>query len=231
MGPIIAIFTGRRRAQSTAVCIAALILARAVWAEDAPPPAAQRSVDFLKDVQPIFAGNCHKCHGSEKQRNGLRLDQRETMLHGGESGPAIVPGDSGKSLLIRLVSGLDPDRPMPPKGDRLTPEQIGILRAWIDQGAKWADAAAPTTQPMQSAAPKEMDPLYELMMADARELLIRRRAARLARVLTPPSPPDVPGPVFNEIDKFILTKWREAKLPAADHPPPVCSDNNFLRRV
>src|SRR5207244_932718 len=60
-----------------------------------------------------------------------------TLLKGGDSGPAVLPGKRAESLLIELVQGFDPDNVMPKKGSRLTAEQIGLLRAWIDQGAVW----------------------------------------------------------------------------------------------
>lgn len=102
-------------------------------------PASDRPVTFSDDVQPLLEARCFACHGPEKQKADLRLDRRSNVLKGGESGPALVPGKSGESLLIELVSDHAEDRRMPPKGDRLTAEQIGMLRAWIDQGAAWPD--------------------------------------------------------------------------------------------
>src|SRR5215813_7561145 len=101
-----------------------------------PPPANHR-VDFAKEIKPIFEASCIKCHGRGKDKGGFRLDSRETFLRGGDSGPAAAPGKSSESLLIALVQGLDPDNVMPKKGSRLTPEQIGLLRAWIDQDVAW----------------------------------------------------------------------------------------------
>ena len=103
---------------------------------DAPVLSAAigRTVGFEDEVQPLLAERCYSCHGPERQRSGLRLDTVEAMIKGGDSGAAIVPGRSAESLLIQLVAGLEEDRVMPPKGDRLTDEEIGLLRAWIDQG-------------------------------------------------------------------------------------------------
>lgn len=101
------------------------------------PPAADRKVDFAADVQPIFQQHCYECHGPKKQLGGLRLDQRQAALGESDSGPPIKPGKSAESLLVQLAAGLDADRIMPQKGERLTPEQVGILRAWIDAGAEW----------------------------------------------------------------------------------------------
>ncbi|MCE9611286.1 MAG: PSD1 and planctomycete cytochrome C domain-containing protein [Chthoniobacter sp.] len=106
------------------------------------PPAATRTVDFVRDIQPIFSESCYSCHGPKKQEANFRLDHKPTVLvKGGELGPALVAGKSAESLLIHLVAGLR-DEVMPQKGARLTAEQIGLLRAWIDQGAAWPDAAS-----------------------------------------------------------------------------------------
>lgn len=108
------------------------------------PPVAERKIDFIKDVQPIFAASCYSCHGSKTQEAGLRLDARKAALDGGDGGRVILSGKSADSSLIHNVAGLDPDSLMPPKdeGKSLTAEQIGILRAWIDQGAQWPDSVA-----------------------------------------------------------------------------------------
>ncbi|HZT78804.1 MAG TPA: PSD1 and planctomycete cytochrome C domain-containing protein [Gemmataceae bacterium] len=102
------------------------------------PPAAARAVDFRRDVQPILARSCVSCHGPARQRGGLRLDDGAEAAKGGNSGPALKPGDARGSKLLLAVAGLDPDLTMPPKGKKpLTREEIGLLRAWIEQGAKW----------------------------------------------------------------------------------------------
>ena len=106
------------------------------------PPAALRSVDFVKDVQPILQAACLKCHGPLRQEGEYRLDVRHVALTGGASyAPNIVPFDSASSPLIQFVAGESDGMQMPSKGQRLSDEQIGILRAWIDQGATWPDSA------------------------------------------------------------------------------------------
>ena len=103
------------------------------------PPAVDIKVDFQKDVWRIFAQKCHSCHGSKQQQSGLRLDKRQNALRGGDYGPVIVPGKSAESkLILRLVGG-DGGLQMPPTG-ALSNEEIGILRAWIDQGGDFAEA-------------------------------------------------------------------------------------------
>src|SRR6266567_2404939 len=110
------------------------------------PPAAAGKIDFTQDIKPIFEASCIKCHGRGRAKGDFRLDTRETLLSGGESGAAVTPGKSQESLLIELVSGLDPDNVMPRKGKKLTDEQIGRLRAWIDQSLPW-DAAITFAKP------------------------------------------------------------------------------------
>lgn len=103
------------------------------------PPAAKRTVSFAKDIRPLFQERCHQCHGPSRQEAGLRLDRKDDALNGGDSGPAFVVGNSGDSLLVKYVAAIDPDVVMPPEGDRLSDDAIGLLRAWIDQGAKWSE--------------------------------------------------------------------------------------------
>src|SRR5258706_873868 len=106
------------------------------------PPAATRKIDFAKDIQPILVKTCYDCHGTEKQKGGLRLDQKMAALRGGEMGPVLVAGKSAESLLIRAVAGTKEDLArMPKKRDPLSTEQISLLRAWIDQGAEWPESA------------------------------------------------------------------------------------------
>ncbi|HEU5123670.1 MAG TPA: c-type cytochrome domain-containing protein [Verrucomicrobiae bacterium] len=113
------------------------------FAENLPvslPPPAHITVDFDRDIRPIFENACFRCHGSERPKSRFRLDDRESALKGGRNNSDdIVPGHSEQSRLIRYVARLDEDMAMPPegKGDALTPEQIALLRAWIDQGALW----------------------------------------------------------------------------------------------
>jgi ankyrin repeat protein len=105
------------------------------------PPAATVKVDYDKDVKPLLTQNCYSCHGETVQQSGLRLDLRQNALRGGDYGPVIVPGNSGESTLIkRLVHG-DGGMQMPPSGP-LTDEEIGILRAWIDQGPEFRTEVA-----------------------------------------------------------------------------------------
>ncbi len=98
---------------------------------------AAEEVDFIKQIRPLFQKRCYKCHGPDKQESGLRLDKRQEALAGGDTGPAIVPGDSTSGLLLKFVQSEDAEQVMPPQGDRLTDEQIQWLKLWIEDGAVW----------------------------------------------------------------------------------------------
>ncbi len=108
-----------------------------------PPASAKTGVTYATDIKPIFDASCVKCHngaGPKKPRAGLALDTLAGTLKGGRDGSVITVGDSAHSDLVMSVAhiGDDPDGFMP-KGKNakmLTPDQIGLIRAWIDQGAK-----------------------------------------------------------------------------------------------
>jgi hypothetical protein len=107
-----------------------------------PPPSERKDVTFAKDIKPIFEQSCVKCHGAEKPKAKLRLDSLEGAIKGSEDGKVIEPGDSAKSALVHSIGQLGKeDHWMPPPKNKakiapLTPEEVGLIRAWIDQGAK-----------------------------------------------------------------------------------------------
>jgi len=166
------------------------------------PPAADRPVDFVRDIQPIFQAACYQCHGPETQKAAYRLDSREVALTGGDDGPNILPLKSADSPLIQYVSGLVEKMVMPAKGERLTPEQIGLLRAWIDQGAKWPEQSGVASGKKDHWAFK------------------------------PPVRPEVPVVANkrwprNPIDNFILAKLEQNKL----QPSPEADRVTLIRRL
>jgi hypothetical protein len=135
---------------STLILLAAFAAAvpDAVYGDDQPSlqkPSAPvvRQVDFIKDIQPLLA-RCTNCHGIEMQEAGLNLQVKKSALEGGDHGKVIVPEKSEKSRLLAAVSRTDPALMMPPEGEGqpLTAEQVALVRAWIDQGAKWPDEAS-----------------------------------------------------------------------------------------
>jgi ankyrin repeat protein/mono/diheme cytochrome c family protein len=132
-----------------------------VGAQSKFPPAASRKVDYKQDIQPLLAQNCYSCHGPEVQQAGLRLDLRQNALRGGDYGPVIKIGDSATSKLIRRLVDGDGGLQMPPAG-ALTNEEIGLLRAWIDQGAEFR------TDIVAEAPRKPVDPEVTALVAAVR---------------------------------------------------------------
>jgi hypothetical protein len=120
-----------------------------------PPPVA-RPVDFAKEIKPLLESSCIKCHAKGKAKGGLSLENRESFLKGGETGPAVSVGHSGDSLIVEMVAGLDPEMMMPKKGSKWTPEQVGLLRAWIDQGAPWPADITFARPPPNNLEPRQV---------------------------------------------------------------------------
>jgi hypothetical protein len=135
--------------------------------------------------------------------HGLRLDRRADALRGGESGvPAIVPGNSAQSLLIRYIAGLDPKVVMPPSGPRLSAEQVGMLRAWIDRGADWPGEPAPVIETPKPSNHWAFQPISRPTVPDMHSSWVR-----------------------NPIDAFILQKLR-----ARGWTPAQPAETGALRR-
>jgi mono/diheme cytochrome c family protein len=115
-------------------------------------PAATRTIDFATDIQPLFARSCLACHGEKDAESNFSLTSREALIRGGDSElPAIVPGASQDSQLVRFAAGLVADLEMPPldareKSPPLSRDELSLLRAWIDQGAKWSSGDKPDAQ-------------------------------------------------------------------------------------
>jgi hypothetical protein len=168
------------------------------------PPAASRKVDFVKDIQPILAKSCYECHGEKKQEAMLRWDAKAIALKGSEHGPVIVPGKSAQSVMIHLVAGLKgEDKLMPQKGERLTEVQIGLLRAWIDQGADWPESAS-------------------VKVEDKRQHWAFKAPVR------PPVPKAKNAPwVRNAIDNFVLARLEKEGL----KPSPEADRVTLSRRL
>jgi mono/diheme cytochrome c family protein len=119
--------------------LAVLLLMACAGPLAAQGPTPDQLAFFEKEVRPLLADNCFKCHGDKKQENGLRLDARAFLMKGGDRGPALVPGEPDNSLLIHAVRyGGDPHPKMPPK-TKLRDEQIAILVKWVQMGAPWPE--------------------------------------------------------------------------------------------
>jgi len=107
-----------------------------------PPASDKQGVTYAADIKPIFEKSCVRCHGAEKPKARLRLDTLEGTLKGGEDGKVVAAGNSAESSLVICIARIGkPDSYMPPPRNKanippLTKDQIGLIRAWIDQGAK-----------------------------------------------------------------------------------------------
>ncbi len=171
-------------------------VARAAIDASKLPPVAPGTVGFSERVEPLLAERCYPCHGEKKQESGLRLDDRDAALKGGDHGPLLVPGKSAESLIVAVLSGAHSDlQAMPKKGEKLTAEQIGAVRAWIDQGATWPASTASKTAartdhwawkaPVRPEVPKPSGaPRGSTNAIDA---FIRARLARDGLKMSPPA--------------------------------------------
>ena len=198
-------------------------------------------VDFNSQIQPILSENCYACHGPDeaKMEGELRLDDRALALKGGESGKAIVPGDAGESLLLKRIMHSDPDEVMPPpdKKERLKPDQVALIKQWIEEGAEWGVHWAfitPESPPVPTVkntawvknpidhfvlAKLESQKLAPSPEADAATLL-RRLSLDLTGL--PPTPEELAAPFnFNKETECLISsprfgeRWAREWLDAA----------------
>ncbi|HKQ79280.1 MAG TPA: PSD1 and planctomycete cytochrome C domain-containing protein [Blastocatellia bacterium] len=171
--------------------------------------AASQTIDFARDIRPIFEAACYKCHGSKIARGQLRLDNRKSALEGGISGAVINPGEAGKSLLLRRILGEDGEARMPMGGAPLRPEQIEMIRKWIDQGAEWPEGES------------------ERARAGESERRIQKHWAYIKPVRS--EPPVVKNAAWarNPIDRFILARLEKEGLA----PSPEAAKETLIRRV
>jgi mono/diheme cytochrome c family protein len=168
------------------------------------PPAtiaAAERVDYVRDVKPVLQARCFACHGPLKQQGKLRLDAATLIRQGGRHGAAVLPGSAAGSLLVERITAGEGER-MPPEGKPLTPQEIALLRAWIDQGAP-----APADE-----KPEE----------DARHHWAFRKPVR-------PSVPAAPGGTGcrNVVDAFLAAEQARHGLT----PSPPADRAILLRRV
>jgi mono/diheme cytochrome c family protein len=122
---------------------AAFSFSLAIKAADLPPASDKKDVTYATDIKPIFDANCVKCHSGDKPKARLHMDTLEGILKGIKSGKIVTAGDSANSVIVKSVAHTldDHDGWMPPMPNKagaktLTPAEIRLVRAWIDQGAK-----------------------------------------------------------------------------------------------
>lgn len=133
---------GQGAAITRLILVVALLLAQHLHASAAPPqtaePATPQAVEFFEaKVRPRLVERRHKCHGAGPVKGGLSLTSRAGLLAGGDSGPAVVPGKPGESLLLAAVGYANDDLRMPPDG-KLPADEIAVLVRWVQEGAAWS---------------------------------------------------------------------------------------------
>ena len=163
--------------------------------------AAPAPVDYARDVKPLLAAHCIKCHGAAQQKGGLRADTAAALREGGDAGPALKPGDSAGSIAVQAILGThDEIARMPYKKPPLAEGQVRLIRDWIDQGA---------------LAPANEEPSNDTHWAFVAPVR--------------PEPPAVaqPGWARNAIDRFVLARLEKEKIA----PAPEADRVTLLRRV
>ncbi len=177
---------------------------------------------FLEKVKPLLDSRCVSCHGPDKVKGGLRMDSREALVKGGDSGPALAPGKPSDSLIIQAVLHSKKDLEMPPK-EKLTPKDVAVLQQWIAEGAPWPETTTAAVSHPMTAGEKLGD-----AWSDPRNPIVKifggqRLDLWSLRPIKRPVPPSVRNAsrVKNPIDRFILAKVEEAGLktaPEANRP-------------
>jgi hypothetical protein len=198
-------FTSRRVVPTGILIIALLTIGfsghclRADATTSPPSP----SVDFERDIQPIFKSACYECHGPSKQKSKLRLDSRPLALHGGRSGKDVIPGNAADSALLKRITDPDSAHRMPQDRDALPKEQIELIRQWIDQGATWPDRFANLDAKIDT---------HWSFVAPTRPPVPQVKDAQWAK---------------NPIDRFILARLEQQGL----SPAPPASKEALIRRA
>jgi len=199
-----------------AACAVVLICATTVRiraAVQSPVPPTPQAVEFFESkIRPLFATACADCH-LDDDKGGLRLDSRAAVLKGGDHGPAIVPGDPEKSLLIRAVRHEADVKPMPKSADKLSETDIAALTEWIRMGAPWPETTTPP------AAPAAAD----------RPITAEQRAWWAFQPLAKPLLPAVKATSWpkTDIDRFVLARLEHEGLT----PVAAAGRRTLIRRV
>jgi len=176
--------------------------------------AATTESEYHKSIQPLLVSKCIKCHGSEKQKGGLRLEKKAAAFKGGDSGePAIVPGKSMDSRLLKLVIAKDENERMPPEGEPLTGPQIELLKKWIDAGAEWPETDSPTSKPAR----------LEMVVTDEDR---NHWSFRPLQTVTPPVVVDQAW-IRNSVDQFVRHTQEAKGLTSAA----IANARTLIRRV
>ncbi|HKX31101.1 MAG TPA: DUF1549 domain-containing protein, partial [Blastocatellia bacterium] len=174
-------------------------------------PPAQTRVDFLRDIQPILAANCYRCHGGSRASGQLKLDVKAMAMKGGISGAVIVPGSSRDSRLVHRILGEGDEQRMPLGGTPLAPKQVALIKRWIDEGAVWPENP-PSASLQPGGNPQSAIPQHWAFVAPLR-----------------PRVPAVKNRAWtrNSLDHFILSRIEKNGLA----PSPEAEKTALLRRL
>jgi WD40 repeat protein len=210
-------FTGSYAAMNLSTTLKRLTCLLSLLLLSAGPEAADK-VDFGKEVYPILKNHCLACHSHGQVKGELRLDTVELMLKGGENGPAVVKGDSEKSLLYRMITGKE-ETVMPPRKNKvgvapLSPEQIKLLKRWIDEGAVGSPVPVVlNTDPVRwRPLPPGLNPINSVAISPDGVYAACGRANQIF-VYNVPAGGAAPARLLDP----ALLKETPASLPAADH--------------
>jgi len=168
------------------ITLASLALALTVSAQDGLPIADLKRdspVNFSKEIAPFLRKNCFACHNEKKAKADLNLESPEAMLTGGDSGPALVAGKPLESFVFTYAAHLEDD-PMPPTKNKsnavnLTPDQLALLKLWIEQGAKGGSAAI-LAGPTEWQSLEGVHTIYSVAISEDRRFAATGRGNRLA---------------------------------------------------
>ena len=175
------------------------------------------AVDFDKEVRPILASKCWKCHGPAMQLAKLNLATRDGAIKGGERGPSIIPGQPDKSPLYRRVAGIE--KPAMPMGEKMSEAEIDVLKRWVEENAPWGTAAAPAAETKTAPLPA------------VEEMTISQTARKYWAFQLPskPAPPKVAGAAWSKhpVDAFLQKELSANKLTHA----PKADKRTLVRRA
>ena len=191
-----------------------LLLARQSDGAGATPPTSQTEF-FEQRIRPMLANECYECHGAKKQKGGLRLDFRDGLLKGGESGPAIIAGNAQKSLLIQAIRHEHEDSKMPKDRPKFSDSVIADFVTWINQGA-----ADPRGQPPTAVTTNSV--VWETIFAARKDWWSFKPVQK-----TPLPTLKNPAWSAHPVDQFLLAKMEERVLQPASPADP----RTLIRRV
>ncbi len=187
-------------------------------AQDAAPPSAEArhagEQFFERKIRPLLIEHCHKCHAADKQKGGLKLDSLAGLIHGGDSGAAIVPGDAKHSLLMQAIRWDENFVQMPPT-KKLPESAIADFERWINLGAPWPGVDPKTL----TAAPKRT----------TKEITAEDRAYWAFQPIRRPAPPPIQSKsnALQPIDAFVLKRLADKQLA----PNPSANKRELIRRA